>query len=84
MLILRQTENGPVTWEGGCRIHRLHLCKGGKNTPDECPENDTKQSDGKVPVMQELQKMQSTSSLKLLPGPLWTKVVAPDRVQSMD
>ena len=31
--------------------------------PNECPGNDTKQSDGEVPVMLELWGMQSTSSL---------------------
>ena len=31
----------------------------------------------KVPVMLELWGMQSTSSLPLLPGPLWPGVVAP-------
>ena len=28
--------------------------------------------------------MQSTLSLPLLPGPLWPRVVAPDRILSMD
>ena len=36
-----------------------------------------KKSDGEVPVMQELWGMPS------LPGPLWPRVVAPDRVLSM-
>ena len=36
----------------------------------ECPEYDTKQSDGEVPVILELWKMRSTSSLLLLPGSL--------------
>ena len=44
---------------------------------------DTKQSDGEVPVMLELWVMQSTPSLPSLPGPLWSGVVAPDRVLSM-
>ena len=44
---------------------------------------DTKQSDGEVPVMQELWEMQSTPSLPSIPGPLWPGVVAPDRVLSM-
>ena len=39
-------------------------------------EYDTKQSDGEVPVMLELWGMQSTPSL---PGPLWLRVVAPNR-----
>ena len=36
----------------------------------ECPDNDSKQSDGEVPVMLGLWGMQSTPSLPLLPGPL--------------
>ena len=39
--------------------------------PKEDPGYDTKQSDGKAPVMLELWGMQSTPSLPLLPGPLW-------------
>ena len=34
--------------------------------------------------MLELWGMRSTSSLPLLPGPLWSRLVAPDRVLSMD
>ena len=52
-------------------------------TPNECPGYDTKQSDGEVPVMLELWGMWSTPSLPLLPGPLWPRVVAPDRALSM-
>ena len=51
--------------------------------PNECPEYDTKQSDGEVPVMLEFWGMQSIASLPLLPGPLWPGVVAPDRALSM-
>ena len=65
-----------VGW--GCRIQRLLLCKEVRTlSPNECPGYDTKQSDGKVPVMR------STPSLSSLPGPLWSGVVAPDRVLSM-
>ena len=62
----------PVSW--GCRIHRLHLCN---------PGYDTKQSDGEVPVMLGLWGMQSTPSLPLVLGPLWPRMVAPDRALSM-
>ena len=56
----------------------------GKTLPtNECPGYDTKQSDGKVPVMLGLWGMRSTPSLPLLPGPLWPSVVAPDRALSM-
>ena len=43
----------------------------------------TKQSDGKVPVILELWGKRSTSSLPSHPGPLWSGVVASDRVLSM-
>ena len=71
----------PVSW--GCRIHRLHLCRGVRHLANECPGYETKQSDGEVPVMLELWGMQSTPLLPCLPGPLWPGVVAPDRVLFM-
>ena len=56
----------------------------GKAPPaNECPGNDTKKSDGEVPVMLELWGMRSIPSLPLLPGPLWPGMVAPDRALSM-
>ena len=57
----------------------------GKNPslPNECPTYDTKQSDGEVPVMLEFWAMKSTPSLPSLPGSLWPKEVAPDRILSM-
>ena len=55
----------------------------GKTPPNECPVYDTKQSDGEVPAMLGLWGIRSTSSLPLLPGPLWPGVVAPDRALSM-
>ena len=33
--------------------------------------------------MLEFWEMQSTSLLRLLPGPLWVKVIAPNRIVSM-
>ena len=71
----------PVGW--GCRIHRLHLCRGVRpSPPNEYPGYDTKQSNGEVPVMLELWGMWSTPLLLWLPGPFWPGVVAPDRVLS--
>ena len=70
----------PVGW--GCRIHRLHFCRGVR-PHHEGPRYDSKQSDGEVPVNLWLWEMRSTRSLPLLPGPLWTGVVASDRVLSM-
>ncbi len=53
------------------------------NCINECPGYDTKQSDGEAPVMLELWEMLSTPLLPSLPGPLWPRVVAPDRVLSI-
>ena len=66
----------------GCRIYWLHLCRGVR-LPYECPGYNTKQSDGEASVMLELLKMQSTTLLPSLPGPLEPGVVVPDRVLSM-
>ena len=54
----------------------------GENPPNESPGYDTKQSDGEAPVL-ELWEMRRTTSLPLLPGPLWVRMVAPDRALSM-
>ena len=43
----------------------------------------SKQYDGEAPVMLELWEMWCTPLLTSLPGPLWPRVVAPDRVISM-
>ena len=55
----------------------------GKTLPTSVLSYDTKQSDGEVPILRELWGMQHTSSLQLLPGPLWSGVVAPDRILSL-
>ena len=61
---------GSVSW--GCRKYQLHLCRRvNPHSPNKCPQYDIKQSDGEAQVMLELQGMWSTSSLPLLPGPLW-------------
>ena len=72
-----KTLPGPVSW--GCRIHQLLLCRGVRTTLNECPEYDTKQSDGEVPVRLEFWGMRSTLLLPSLPGPFWPGVVAPDK-----
>ena len=51
---------------------------------NEYPGYDIKQSDGEAPVILEHWGMQSTPSLASLPGPLWSGVVVPDRILSMD
>ena len=48
-------------------------------TPNEYLGYDTKQSDGEAPVMLELWGMQSVPSLPSLPGPLWPRLVVPDK-----
>ena len=55
----------------------------GKDSSNECPGYNPKQSDGGAPIMQELCEMQSTPSLSLLPSSLRLKGVVPDRVLSM-
>ena len=79
MKMITKTSCCPVSW--GCRIHQLHLCRVVR-PPNETPGYDTKQSDGEVPVMQELWGMWSTPSLALIPGLLWPGVGAPDRALS--
>ena len=62
----------------------LHLCRGLHPPPtNECSGYDIKQSDDEALVMLELWGMWSTFSLPLLPSPLRSGVVAPDRVLSM-
>ena len=56
----------------------------GQDSPNECPGHDTKQSDSEASVMRELWGMLNTSSPPSLPGPLWPRVVTPDRVLSVD
>ena len=68
----------PVGW--GCRMHQPHLCRMVRPAPsNECLGYDAKQSDGEVPIMLELWEMQSIPLLPSLPGPLWSRVVAPDK-----
>ena len=57
--------------------------EGVKTPPNECPEYDTKQSDGEAPVMVELLGMLSIPLLPLLPDSLGPGVVAFDSFQSM-
>ena len=60
-----------------------HLCSRVRASLKECPENDTKQANGDIPVMLELWWQQSTPSLPSFPGPLWPRVVALDKAHSM-
>ena len=54
-----------------------------QDSPNECPGCDTKQPNGETQVMLELWGIWSTPSLSLLPAPLWSGLVAPDKVLSM-
>ena len=69
-------------WAGAIDYTDLHLCQGVR-LPNKCPENDIKPTDGEAPAL-EIWGMWITPPLQLLPGPLWPRVVAPDRVLSMD
>ena len=60
------------------------ISAGGRKAPHhDYLRYDTKQSDGEVPVMLELLEMRSTPLFPLPPGPLWSGVVASDRVLSV-
>ena len=67
-----------VGW--GCRIYRLHRCRGISPTTTGY---DSKQPDGEAPVMLELWGMWNTLFLPSVPGPLGPGVVATERVLSM-
>ena len=65
------THNNQIGWS--CKIHRLHFYSGVRSPPS--PQRLSRiwhetASDGEVPVL-EIWRMSSTSSLSLLPGPLW-------------
>ena len=55
----------------------------GQDSSNEYPGYGTKQSDSVAQIMIELWGMWSTYLLPLLTGPLWSGVVASDRVVSM-
>ena len=82
--VYRVSQNRCCTVGWGSRIHRLHLFRGVRPLPNECPWYGTKRSDGEVLVMPELWGMRSTPSLPSLPCLLWLGIVVPDRVLSMD
>ena len=52
-----------------------------KDPLQECPVYDTKQSDGEASVMLEIWEMWSTPSLPSILGPLWPRVVIPDKAK---
>ena len=54
-----------------------------KTPPRRVRRCDVKQYNDEAPVMLEFWGMQSTPSLLPLPGPLWPRMVLPERVESM-
>ena len=77
-LNIAKSHDDLIGWGGKIRVSAKRW-----DSPNECPEHDTKQSDGEASVMLELWGMRSTPSLTSLPGLLWLGVVVLDRVQSM-
>ena len=80
---LWSSSSGLLSQLGLCDTLTVPLLRGKIPLPNKCCRYDTKQSDGEIPVMLELWRMQSTLSLRSLSGPLWLRVVALDRVLSM-
>ena len=74
----------PVAQSAGAVEYTNCFSAEGYDSPSECPEFDTKQSDCEASVMLEPWGMRTTPSLPSLPGLLWPGVVAPERVLSMD
>ena len=66
----------------GYWIHWLHFCSRVRIF-NECPGYDTKESDGKAPLIPEHWEMQNNSLLSSVPAPLKPGVVAPDKVLSI-
>ena len=75
------SQRSSTTLSAGAAEYSDSISAEGQDSPNECPAYNTKQSDGEAPVMLELWGTRSTHSV--LPGPLWSVVVAPDRVLSM-
>ena len=79
-----------ITAIGMCHFLPVHhfgmACLAGSKVNiqhNECPGYDTKQTDGETSVLLRLWGMQSTPSLPLLLGPLWSEVIVPEKVLSM-
>ena len=77
-VLLWTPSHGRASVSRSIRTYVQQLCV------DECPEYDTKQSDGEFPIMLKLWGIRSTSLLLSLPSPLWPRVVALGRILSID
>ena len=75
-----KTRSRPVGW--GHKVHQLHLCRGVRPLPSNCPGYDTKLSDGDASVLK-LWRMWSTPLFPLLQDPLLWRVVVSVKVSSM-
>ena len=75
--------NNPITQSDGAVEYTDCTSAERQDPTNRCPEYDTKQSDGEVPVILDLWGMWNTPSLLLLPGLLLLGVVAPDGTLSM-
>ena len=75
--MIRMTESAGTVEYTNC------ISSDGYDSPNECPEYHTKQSNGEAWINLELWGMKSTPSLPSLPGLLWIGEVAPDRVLAM-
>ena len=64
-------------------LHTDYFFAEGLDFLNECSGYDTKQADGKVPVMLEVCGMWRTPLLSSLPSLLWPGMVATDRVLSI-
>ena len=73
--------SSPVSW--GCRIRRLHLCRGVNSTSPECSGYDIKPSDVEEALVVERWGMWRTPSLLTLPGPLRPGVIVLVRISSL-
>ena len=69
--------------EGAVEYTDFFSATGKSPSPNECPENYTKQSDDETSVILEFWGMRSTPLCPSIPGPLWLGVVSLDRVLSI-
>ena len=74
-LMIKKIESPCPLPTGAVEYTDCTLCRGVRPPPNKCPGYDIKQCDREFLVMLGLWGMWSTSSLSLLPGPLWPGMV---------